>query len=111
MVSGKAVMKRFCFALLLSIPLITACSRDNHDHPELTTGKQLFDHHCAECHGPDGKGLFLKGAPANMPTKLSSYQIIHKLKSGEEGNSRMPVFDNMSDTEARRITTYLKSRR
>jgi len=86
--------------------ILSACSRDVHEHPELTTGKQLFDYHCSDCHGVSGEGKFLKGVPANRDTNLQTVQITHKIREGDSG--RMPKFDSMPPQEARKIALYLK---
>jgi len=91
--------------------VVTACSEsgldDNHDHPELKTGKQLFDFHCSVCHGVSGKGKFIEGIPANALTKKNRMQIIQKIQSGDGTKSKMPVFKTMSKDEANRIVDHL----
>jgi len=88
---------------------LTGCSKDMHDHPKLTTGKQLFEHHCASCHKVTGKGAFLKGVPANKDTILSKSQIVHKIKDQSSANEKMPSFPKMSAYEAAKISAYLKN--
>jgi len=97
-----------CAAIILTAPLFQGCSKDAHDHPELVTGKQLFDFHCSGCHKGTGKGNFLKGVPANKGTQLTIGQLEHKIKSDAKG-SKMPSFKNMSAGEARKIATFLKT--
>jgi len=89
--------------------LAGGCEKDVHDHPKLTTGKQLFEYHCAPCHGREGKGDFLKGIPANRETQLDFRQIAHKIRAGGAKKSKMPVFKTMSDGEAEKIAQYLES--
>ena len=57
---------------------LTACSkdRDHHDHPDLTTGEQLFNYHCAECHGEDGTGKLVDRTPANILTTKNLQGIV-----------------------------------
>ena len=83
---------------------ITACGKDPK---ALKTGKELFEYCCAGCHGVDGKGAFLKGVPANRDTDMSKKQIMHKMK--KEKGGRMPVFENLTAEEAKKIADYLKS--
>ncbi len=83
---------------------LTACGKDPK---ELETGKELFEYYCAGCHGVDGKGVFLKGIPPNRDTDMSKKQIMHKMKEGTGG--RMPVFENLTPEETKKIATYLKS--
>jgi len=93
---------------VLNMLLTTGCSNDIHDHPDLVTGEQLFDHHCSECHNKTGAGVFLLGVPANRDTTLSSSQVIHKIQHNEKNSSKMPAFPEMSTEEAKKITDYLK---
>ena len=95
------------YIIFLGSIFLTGCSRDLHDHPGLVTGKQLFEHHCAECHKTSGMGTFLKGVPANKDTKLSTWQISHKLRMGDSAGA-MPIFETMSVDETMKISTYLK---
>jgi mono/diheme cytochrome c family protein len=98
----------FCLTLY-GLPLISACQQDadNHNHPELSSGKQLFQHHCSVCHGLEGRGNFLKGIPANRSTTKTIPEIIDKIKRQNDKNRQMPVFADMSDKEARLIANYL----
>lgn len=96
---------------LLMITFLVACESDKnpHDHPELKTGKQLYDFHCAACHGENGTGNFLSGIPANRNTQLTIDQIIKRVLAKEPGDSKrkMPVFPEMSQEEAHKIAAYL----
>lgn len=95
--------------LLLVAAFLTACGVDIHDHPHLTTGKQLFEYHCSGCHNDSGNGRFLLGVPSNNDTKLSIGQVSHKIKVGSGiSESKMPVFAGMSREEAVIISAYLK---
>lgn len=87
---------------------ITGCGRDTHDHPKNITGKQLFEVHCAACHSSAGTGSILLGVPSNKDSKLLNAQIRNKIQHGSSGDSKMPVFTNMSDTEATKIIKYLR---
>ncbi len=94
--------------LLIVIIFITACSKDEHDHPELQTGEDFFNAHCAGCHKPDGTGLFLKGIPANISTNKNISELILYIKQGGQSNhSKMPVFKTMPDAEASKIARHL----
>lgn len=93
--------------LLAASSVITACGKDSHGHPDSLSGKELFKLHCAGCHQPSGEGSFITGVPANKDTKLTSIQIFHKIKG--RGSDKMPAFPKMSDAEATRIATYVKT--
>ena len=96
--------------LATTISLVGGCSGDNHDHPELISGQQLFEYHCADCHHAAGNGNFLAGIPANRETRLTTAQIVKFLRDDHrlEG-SKMPVWPEMPEDEARKIALYLKS--
>jgi len=98
----------YTLAFCLLLVTISSCSRDTHDHPDLITGEQLFNYHCAGCHKNTGKGKFLKGIPANRNTVLSSAQIIHKINANDGEDLKMPSFPKMSQAEAVAIVSYLK---
>jgi len=94
------------FALIFTL---SACSRDNHDHPSDISNKELFIAHCSECHGPGGTGSILLGVPSNRDTELLNIQVRHKIIKGSGGNSKMPIFHDMPEKEANRIITYLRN--
>ncbi len=86
---------------------LSGCSGDQHDHPDLTTGEQLFNYHCAECHGVQGTGNLIDGIPAIILTKKSHQEIINYI-TNETGHERdMPVFSTMPADEAKIITDHL----
>ena len=86
---------------------LTGCSQDQHDHPNLITGKQLFNFHCAECHGVQGTGKLFDGIPANILTKKSPEEIITYITTETGYIREMPVFSTMPADEARAITDHL----
>lgn len=94
---------------LLSLIQLSACGRDEHDHPKNISGKKLFDIHCASCHSPEGFGSILLGVPSNRDTKLLNVNIRKKLLHGSGKDSNMPVFETMSEQEAIKIVQYLRS--
>ncbi len=97
----------FIFIIAISI-VLSACGQDKHDHPNLSTGEDYYNAHCAACHKRDGTGLFLKGIPANITTNKNKTDIIFHLKKGsDDNNTKMPVFANMPDNEAQKIAYYL----
>ena len=96
--------------VLLAVGGLTGsgCSgKEDHRHPQLATGKQLFDHHCAECHAKSGKGLIWLGVPANVDTQLSREEVARRIRHGAATEHRMPLFQTMSYSEADWIAGYL----
>ena len=96
--------------LLLPAVLLASCSDSgDHNHPELTTGKELFEFHCASCHHNAGNGNFLAGVPANKDTSMSKAQIAAFVRDAHREGSKMPVWKGMPDQEANKIAAYVKS--
>lgn len=96
------------FAVILILFCLTACNKDQHNHPQLTSGKALFEYHCAPCHQKNGLGTFLKGVPANIATEKSQPEIVWHIQQGNRPpQSRMPVYSNMPNAEANKIAYYL----
>lgn len=92
----------------ITIIALTACSnRDNHDHPNLRTGEELFNYHCAECHGKDGTGRLADQTPANILTQKRQQEIINYIRTDVNPERKMPVFATMPALEASRITNHL----
>jgi len=93
--------------LAMVVVSVSACSEDQHDHPHLTTGEQLFNYHCAECHGAQGTGKLFDRIPAIILTNKSPGEIT-KYITPEMGHERdMPVFSTMPADEAKIITDHL----
>ena len=66
------------------------------DPSEAARGAQHFQTYCAACHGADGKGNQLMGAP-NLTNGIWLYggtadQIAHTLRNGRNG--KMPAFSS-----------------
>ena len=93
--------------LVMVVVSVSGCSRDQHDHPNLTTGEELFNHHCAECHGVQGTGRLLDGIPASILSKKSPGEIAQYITTVTDQNREMPVFSTMSANEAKIITDHL----
>lgn len=106
-------MKRhplFIFGLVAPL-MLQGCSEplDQHEHPKLTTGKALFEFHCAGCLNNAGNGNFLAGIPANRGTQMSRSEIVSFLRGMHRTSSDMPVWKDMPSEEATKIATYLKA--
>jgi mono/diheme cytochrome c family protein len=89
--------------------LLLGCGQDAHNHPELTTGKQLFEHHCGECHQASGEGAFLRGIPPVIYTTMTYRQLVDYIQGhGRPEDSRMPAYDSMPRDEAEKIAIYVR---
>lgn len=97
---------RLNHAILLACALLIAGCTD--ELPPKASGKQLFEHYCANCHKVTGQGNFFKGIPANASTRMSKADIVRLIRTGEEGLEDMPVFSDMSYRDAVLISAYLK---
>ncbi|HKI75178.1 MAG TPA: cytochrome-c oxidase, cbb3-type subunit III [Pseudomonadales bacterium] len=75
-------------------------------------GEALFKTYCVTCHGPDGKGNALFGAP-NLTNEIwlygnSKQQIEHTIKNGRNG--QMPTFKNkLGEDKVHILAAYVKS--
>jgi len=75
----------------------------------LLAGEKLYKRHCAECHGPDGRGR--EHAPdlhSPIVQVTSPGRLFWFLKNGnlKEG---MPSWSNLSEQRRWQLVTYLKS--
>ena len=93
-----------CACIIMSA---SGCSEDQHDHSNLTTGEQLYNHHCAECHREDGTGILFDSLPANILTQKSPQEVITYITTGTNHKRLMPTFKTMPPDEAELITEHL----
>ena len=98
-----------CPVALVMAAVLIACTpdRDNHDHPNLKTGEELYEHHCVECHGEDGTGKLVDRTPANILTSKNLQGIEDYIISDTGRGRKMPVFASMPRPEAKKIAAYL----
>ena len=94
-----------CFLVLLFGLFLSGCDKPRGE----MTGEELYEEFCAGCHKSSGKGNFLKGVPANRNTDMSYWEIKIKITHGSGSNSAMPVFEELTDTEAGKIAEHLQT--
>jgi mono/diheme cytochrome c family protein len=88
---------------------LAGCGDGHHEHPELTTGKQLFDHHCAQCHQESGEGAFLRGIPPLIYTTMTYRQLVDYVQGlSRSDHGGMPTFPTMPKAEAEKIAIYVR---
>lgn len=87
---------------LKSLPAIPETSAD------LAKGRQLFETHCAMCHGPHGEGG--KGPTLAQPVlpRASNYESLIRIISGGIGGTEMPQA-KMEPREIELVAQYVKS--
>lgn len=79
-----------------------------------------WDHHCAMCHGKDGKGDTKIGAKlgckdftdAKVQADLKDDAAIKAIKEGlksDDGKKLMKPFDQLSDSEVKDLVAYIRS--
>lgn len=78
---------------------------------DLEAGKQVFTTNCVACHGPDGKGNPMLGAPdLTNDTWLygsSMLQVQHSIRAGRNGN--MPAQAHLGDDKLHMLAAYVYS--
>ncbi|MCV6589056.1 MAG: cytochrome c [Marinobacterium sp.] len=100
-------MKVVTFTLILSLAGLTGCGEAETPPPASASGQQLFDHHCAGCHRPQGTGNFLKGIPANALTDMDVDDIVSLIRNGDVSKPKMPAFPELSRYQAERIVLHM----
>ncbi len=84
---------------------------------QINQGQQVFQTHCAECHGDNGEG---DGFAADslpipiMPTDftrelLSEEATLRTLREGVDGTSMAPWGDRLNETEIAAVSQYVRS--
>lgn len=119
----------WCLPILLLLVFLSACGGEQEaggnpvDSTQLATGKQVYDAHCAACHGPKGEGQPDWKYPVNgvypaPPHDKSGHTWHHPdqvlleviAKGGSLPNSAMPAYaDILSPEESAAVLEYIKT--
>ena len=103
--------------LILVIPILVAhLSLQAQTTAGSSAGKQLYQKHCASCHGADGKGVekmakMLK-APIRDFTKITLTAELSKewQKAIKEGKAKMPAFNKkLKEAEIDSVYNFAKA--
>lgn len=78
---------------------------------DIFKGKDVYQLHCASCHGDDGKGVVAGTEDLTRPGKLmqADVELARKLKDGVPG---MPAYRGMlTEAEVRDVIAYMRTLR
>jgi mono/diheme cytochrome c family protein len=111
----KIYIERFFF-VFFCLSTLYACS-EKTNYPE---GKQLYELHCASCHGKQGEGLESLIPPLAAADMLQNNAVevacwIRKglegkiLVNGKEFENVMPPNERLSNTEITNIINYVQN--
>ena len=103
--------------LILVIPILVAhLSLQAQTTAGSSAGKQLYQKHCASCHGADGKGVekmakMLKATIKDL-NKIANTPEVNKdwQKIISAGKAKMPAFSKkLKEAEVSSVITYIRS--
>lgn len=117
----------YLLALVLISIFLTSCSGSAVSTQQIALGKQVYEQHCASCHGLNGQGQYPDapyksdksgrfGAPPHDSTGHTwhhpdpSLMEIIKYGRNAQGFQPMPAFsDKLTDDEIRAVLLYMKT--
>lgn len=94
------------------VEYVTKLADREVDEPLASKGQQHFNMYCAACHGPDGKGQKIFGAP-NLTNEIWLYggersRIAHGIRHGRNGI--MPAFkERLGEDKIHILAAYVKN--
>lgn len=102
--SGDNMRRRY---LLLVAALLPACQEASAQQEAIATGEQVYEEHCASCHGerlrPTGAVPDLKQIPADQKQRFDTMVL--------EGKGQMPPWAGViSDEDRDAVWQYIRSR-
>ncbi|QIK38421.1 c-type cytochrome [Caldichromatium japonicum] len=84
------------------------CGPSGQDYPAFTSGKALYEHHCAGCHRDLAQGNFLKGVPPLRYENLELTVFVDLIQGHRRApDTKMPIFDQMQRDQIEAIAQYL----
>src|SRR5215208_1839768 len=102
-------------AIAASIPLLAAAPPSS---PAGGLGQRLYEQHCLDCHGPQGRGdgakaPFLSPRPGNLvsaATSAKSDKDLLKIIANGRPRTAMPAWkDRLSEEDQREVLRYIRS--
>jgi mono/diheme cytochrome c family protein len=106
----------FFYSLMLWMAAVQAAAEPSHSGTE--TGKRLYERHCMDCHGPQGRGdgvkaPFLSPRPGNLvsaATSAKSDKDLLKIIANGRPRTAMPAWkDQLSEEAQRDVLRYIRS--
>lgn len=93
----------------LTTLLLAGCSQPTPDR--LKRGDELYAYYCRSCHEQQGMGAYLEKLPLT-PASLKLHEVVLMIKHGyPQGHRRMPVFPQLSDTQAEAVARFILQQR
>lgn len=90
--------------LLLSLMLL-GCN-DEKTPAELSSGEELYNYYCKDCHATKGPGPYMENYSRDKAMK--PYKVILMIKYGyNQEKHSMPTFDQLSEQQADAIARYV----
>ena len=100
---------KFTLLPFLVIVILLGLNIDAQAVPSSTDGEQLFQEHCASCHGTEGKGsIGLPLSKTSVIESLTDDYIRYTIRAGRPGRL-MPAFTTLTDAQVEAITQYMRS--
>lgn len=108
---GERTAGKFDYAEIQKAPPKTRAKRNPYEgkNDALAAGRNLFEQHCAECHGVDALGG--KKAPSLRVTEIQTAEpgaIFWVLTNGVVRRG-MPVWSKLPEPQRWQLVTYIKS--
>jgi mono/diheme cytochrome c family protein len=86
--------------------------------PELELGQTIYERHCADCHGPEGRGdgkqaISLSPRPGNLisaqTSAKSDQDLLRIIANGRPRTAMTGWSERLSDEEQRAVLAYIRS--
>lgn len=95
---------RALITLLLSLMLL-GCN-DEKTPAELSSGEELYNYYCKDCHATKGPGPYMENYSRDKAMK--PYKVILMIKYGyNQEKHSMPIFNQLSEQQADAIARYV----
>lgn len=92
-------------SLFLLSFLLGGCGEEEIPPAKMTSGKDLYNYYCKNCHEQRGPGASMEKASDKEPMK--PYKIVLMIKYGYEKDKHgMSVFDQLSEKQADAVARY-----